>query len=162
MRILRTILILAAVSYSSVAVAATSLPVNWQQNNISLSQMQNVFASNPNVSQFNFQFPNGTNWNVNSMQMQNLYAQYKYKAQNVSFSSLPGNTGIQGDSVMIPIENAKDNVEGTLQNGLQQLQSSQNDFINSIFKWINLILTAIYNGAILMYQSVVNFIKKLF
>ena len=73
MKIKYIIIILLSVIFLSILPKASNaagqpFAINWQQNDIKISQLQTLFQQNPSASLFNIKFPNGTTWSVDPTQ----------------------------------------------------------------------------------------------
>ena len=136
--------------------------IQWPSDSISVSQMQGVFNQFPGVSNFNFQFPNQTNWATTPAAVQNIYDTLQQKAQalgvgtggkvpDLSFSSLAGG-GVQGDMMQLAIDKIKSgDAQAEMGDLLNQFQSgnlsnSLSSYMDMLPDWLKTILMTIYNA----------------
>ena len=145
---------------------AQSLPIPWQQSSITLGQLQSLVSQNPG-QQLQIQFPNGMNWNVNQSAVQSLYNQYSQKASSLgikqlpdlSFSSVEDAARNAGGQVTIPIQKAVGDMQSQLNSALNQVQNKENElrdqangYLNSLPNWLKVLIQAIINGFMVLYD----------
>jgi len=140
-------------AFPPVAMASGMQPmqVNWPQNNISATQLNDLFSKNSGYSQFNIQFPNQSTLNISPASLRQLYNSYAGQASSLNidgklpelvFSSLQKN-GIDSEAITLPIQNGIGNMQLQTGNALNNLRYQQLN-IEHLPAWLQQLVTVVY------------------
>lgn len=145
-----------------------TLPVNWQQGNISWEQLQALFNQNPGYNQLNIHFPNGYVWNAEAGRLRDLYSSYSQHARAIgyngaipglSFSSSAAGTGIPGGTT-VPISRITSDMQAATQSLMNELDYQKYHLASYLPDWLKQLITTACNGFMVLYDFAVEELKK--
>ena len=142
----------------SVAAQNTSVPINWQDENISWSELQSLFTNYPSMNQLNIKFPNGVVWVANENSLTNLYNKLGVTARNLSFSSVESDIMHSENSLRLPIAKIQNISDGFL----RQMQYTQLKLPDYLPNWVKDIIVMICNGFMSLYDFALQEVRKFF
>ena len=145
---------------SNFAVAAQNLPmsINWQTENISWNELQNIFTNNPSLNQLNIKFPNGVVWTANTNSLNNLYNKLGIIAKNLSFSSVEPYIMRSENSITLPINKLNNMSDGFF----RQMQYKTLNIPDYLPNWVKNIIVMIYSGFMTLYDFASQEVRKFF
>lgn len=139
------------------------LPINWQQPDISLQQVQALFNQNPGFNQFNIRFPNGYMWNAQLNQINSLASSYTQHAQSIgyrgnvpdlSFSSLSNPLRMDG-RMSVPLQRLNQNIDAVTQNIMDELNYQKYELANYLPNWLKNLIVMACDGFMILYDFAV-------
>ncbi len=156
--------------------AFNSMPqsIAWPSNSISWPDLQGLFNQYPGTSQFNIQFPNSTQWNVDPSSMQSFYNDYLNSARSLGYGSaanpLPPlifsalkNAGANNLNIAnVPIGNGITVMEQQMEGVLRDMRYEQMHLSDALPDWLKNIILIMWNGLTQLWDFACDEFRKIF